>query len=80
MLQARREHDFLLEAFGAERRRDFRMQQLQRDRTIVLEIVGEIDGRHPAATQLLVDAVLVGEGRSQAGIPIGHVARIGIRV
>jgi len=52
------------------------MQQFERDRTVVLEIVGEIDGRHPAATQLLVEPVLGRKGGTQAGIPIGHVARI----
>jgi hypothetical protein len=67
MLQARREHDFLLEAFGAERRRDFGVQHLERHRPVVLEVVGKIDGRHPATTQLLVEAVTRGEGGPETG-------------
>jgi len=49
--------------------------------------VGEIDRRHPAAPQLPVEAVAVGEGGTESGIPVGQrglgvgdVARIESRV
>ncbi len=87
MLQAGSQHDLALKPLGAEHRRDLRMEQLERYRAVVLEIVGEIDRGHPAAAQLPVEAIVVGEGGTQAGIPVGQrglgvgdVARIGSRV
>src|SRR5213592_424909 len=87
MLQAGGQHDLALEPLGAEYRRDLWMEQLERDRTVVLEIVGEIDRRYPAAPQLPIEAVVAGKGGTQARIPVGQrglgvgdVARIDTRV
>ena len=38
----------------------------------VPEVVGEVDRRHPALTELALDVVVAGEGRVQASNWIGH--------
>ena len=72
MLQACGEHDLALKPLGAEHRRDLGMEQLERDRAVMLQVVGEIDRRHPAAPQLPVEAVPVSQGGTQSGIPVGQ--------
>ena len=47
-------------------------QHPERNRTIVSEVTGEVDYRHPTATQLLLDRIAVGNGSLQAVQRIGH--------
>ncbi len=61
MLEARGETDFLLEAVGAQAERDLRMEELQRDRAIVAQIVREEDRGESAATELALEPVLCAE-------------------
>jgi hypothetical protein len=42
----------------------------------MLQVVGEIDRRHPALTELTIDAVTVFQSRVEAGHRIGHHALI----
>jgi hypothetical protein len=46
---------------------------------MVLEVVGQVDGRHAAATQLALKGVATGEGGVETGelIGVGHVPRYG---
>ena len=53
------------EAFGAEDGGEFGFEDLDRDLAIVLQVLGEIDGRHAALAELAEDAVAVGEGEDQ---------------
>ena len=55
MLQLRRRLDLGEEPLGAERGAEVRMQDLDRDVAVVLEVVREIDGRHAAGAELALD-------------------------
>ena len=57
MLQIRCGFDFGQESFGSNDRREFRLQHLQRDFALVLEVGGQVDRRHPALTEFGLDAV-----------------------
>jgi hypothetical protein len=59
MLKTSREVDFLLETVGAQRRGDFGMQDLERNRPFVPQIVGEKNGREAAASELALYAVIL---------------------
>jgi hypothetical protein len=47
------------------------MEHLERDRTLVSQIVRQVDGRHAAATQLALDRVAIGQGE-QTGSEVRH--------
>ena len=66
VLQPGGELDLLFEPLGTEGGGELGVKHLQRDRAVVLEIVGEVHGCHPAAAQLTLDAVAVGERDRQA--------------
>ena len=66
MLEASGELDLALEPLGAERGGEFG-QHLQRHRSVVLEILGEIDGGHPTASERAVKHVAVAQPSSQCG-------------
>ncbi len=58
--------DLSEEPLGAENRREFRAQDLERNVAIVPHVPGEIDRGHPAGAELALDRVAAGEGRGQA--------------
>ena len=64
--------DLAQEAFNAQLVAHLRVQDLQRDLAFVLEIVGQVDRRHPALAQLTLDGVAAFEGGVQAGDGIRH--------
>jgi len=49
----------------AERRRDLGAEDLDGDGAAVPEIAREVHGGHPAAPQLTLEGVAVGQGRAQ---------------
>jgi hypothetical protein len=57
--QVRGELDLLDETLGADHRRELRVQDLERDLAVMPDVFGEVDGGHPARTELALDAVLV---------------------
>ena len=59
MLEPGGEPDLALEAVGAEGGGELGVQHLQRDRAVVPEVVGQVDGRHAAAAELALDRVAV---------------------
>ena len=61
MLQCRRGRDFLHESLGAKHGGELRFQHLHRDAPFVLDILGEIDRRHPALPKLSLNAIAVGQ-------------------
>ena len=61
MLQPGGEPDLALEALGAERRGQLGMEHLERDRTVVPEVAGEIDRGHAAAAELALEHVAGGQ-------------------
>jgi len=58
--------DLAEKPLGAEGLRDFRPEDLQRHRPVVLQVMGEIDGGHAAMAELPVEAVAVREGGTEA--------------
>jgi hypothetical protein len=67
VLEARRDLDLAEEPFGPDRRRHLGAQDLDRDLTAMLEVLGAVDGGHAAAAELAVDAVAPGEGCLECG-------------
>ena len=53
--------DLVDEPVGADTGDDLRLHDLQRDLTIMADVLRQIDGRHTARTELALDAVAVGE-------------------
>ena len=59
--------DLAQEPVGAERDCKLGAQDLQGDGAAVSQVLGEVDRRHPTATELVLDRVAPGEGGLQAG-------------
>ncbi len=72
MLQRRGGLDFLHEALGAEHRREFGLEQLERDFAIVLQVLGAIDACHAALAEVAEDAIAASEGGVEAVGLLGH--------
>ncbi len=66
MLERRRRLDLDGEPLGAEHGGELRLEHLDRDLAIVLEVRGEVDGGHAAGAQLPLDSVAVGERGTQS--------------
>ena len=60
------------EPLGAEDGGQLGLQHLDRDVAVVLEVVGEIHGRHAALAQLALDPVAVGQGGLEPREEFGH--------
>ena len=61
MVELRDDRDLAQEPLGGERRVELRAHDLDGDVTRVLEVVREVDGRHPAAPELSRDAIALGK-------------------
>src|SRR5665213_3513643 len=62
MLQIGCELDLLQKPLGAEHRGQFSVQHLDRDLAVMLEILGEVYGRHATRAELALDAVAIRHG------------------
>ena len=60
MLKPRGELDLLLEAIGAEAGGNFVVQDLQRDGTVVAEIMCEVDDGETTASEHTLESVPIG--------------------
>ena len=72
--------DFLQEPPCADDGRQLRVQHLERDLAIVLDVVHEIDRSHTAGPEFSLERVTIGEGRAQGeeasrGGAITHAGR-----
>ena len=67
--------DLAQEALGPIAAASSGLQDLDRDRAVVLEVAGEVDGRHAAAADLALDSVATGKRLRQA-IGLRHGTRI----
>src|SRR5688500_4240490 len=65
MLKACHEANLAQEALSAHRRTDLGLENLHRDWSSVLQVMGEIDCRHPAGAYFALDAVTITDGRLQ---------------
>ena len=72
MLEPGGEADLALEALGAERGGELGMQDLEGDRPVVAEVVGEVDRGHAAAAELALDRVAAGESCLQRCASVGQ--------
>jgi len=61
MLQAGGGLDLHHEAVGTQYRGELRLRHLERDSSVVLHVVGEVDRRHPARAEVSFDPVATGE-------------------
>ncbi len=66
MLQPGAEPDLAEEPLGAQDLGQVGMEDLERDRSVMLQVVGQKDGGHSAASQLPLDPVAVGQRRLEA--------------
>ena len=57
MIEPGRELDLAQKAIGAERRGELGVKNLEGYDAIVLHVLGEVDGGHPAFAQLSVDRI-----------------------
>ena len=73
MLQVRGGGDLGEEALGTQRRREVGVQHLDRDLPVVLDVGGEIDGRHAAGAEFAVERVAAGEGGGEISAGVTHV-------
>jgi hypothetical protein len=55
VLQSGSESDFSLEPVWPEGRRQFRMKYLERDLSVMLQVVGEVNRGHAAPAELALD-------------------------
>jgi hypothetical protein len=63
---------------GGEERGEFIAKDLDRERAAVLDVVGEVDRRHPPATELALDPVSIGQGGRESGEGTGQ-RRLAVR-
>ncbi|MBI4421882.1 MAG: hypothetical protein HY560_13745 [Gemmatimonadetes bacterium] len=66
MRQFGRDLDLAQEPLGSHRERQLRLEHLERDLAVVLPVVGEVNDRIPAATELALDRVAVRKGCLQS--------------
>ena len=71
MLEVRRRLDLGEEPLGTDDRCEFGLEHLQRDLALVLQVIREVDRRHPALAEFGLDAVAAFEGCVQAGDGVG---------
>lgn len=57
MLQIRRRFDLGEEAVGANHRRQFGLEDLERDLPVVAFVLGQVDGGHSALSEFAFDEV-----------------------
>jgi hypothetical protein len=67
MLQPGGEADLPLESLGPERGGQLRQQDLERHRTVVLEVPNQVDHGHAAPPELALERIAVGESRLEQG-------------
>jgi hypothetical protein len=73
VLEARDGLDLALEALGAERLGQLRMQHLERHRPLVPEVMGQKYGGHAAPSQLAIELVSVSQAALELIAEVCHV-------
>jgi hypothetical protein len=66
MLEPRGKVDLPLEALGTERGGELGEKNLEGNRAVMPDVIGEIDDGHAATTELALEGVAVGESVAQA--------------
>jgi hypothetical protein len=76
VLQVGRRLDLGEEPLSADDRRELGLEHLERDASLVLQIVSEIDRRHTPFAELTLDAIATFQGCVQPSDRIGHPANM----
>src|SRR4029077_719764 len=76
VLQAGDDPDLAQEAIGAEGGADLRAEDLEGDLTLVAEVAGEVDPRHPALADQAEDLIAIAEGGPKSGEKVVHETAI----
>ncbi len=63
MVESRRDLDLAEEPLRPKRRGELGMEDLEHHQAIVLEVLGQVDGRHASTTDFPLNDVAVGQGR-----------------
>jgi hypothetical protein len=63
--------DFSQEAVGSQAGRELRMQDLQRNQAVVLEVTGEIDRGHAPTTELALNSVCLSQRSLETRLQFG---------
>src|SRR3990172_1023114 len=71
MVELRGDRDLAQEPVGAEGGRELWLEDLEGDSALVLEVLSEINGRHPARPEFPLDRVAIGEGGLEGAPPRG---------
>ena len=72
MLQPRRQADLAQEPVGAEAGRELGVEQLERDRPVVFEVLRQEYRRHPAAPELPLERIARAKAFQELGAQVGH--------
>src|SRR5690242_9945494 len=70
MTKARRDRDLAQESLAPERCREIWSDDLHRDIARVLDVVRQVHSRHPAPTNLALDAIAAAEYRRHGGLRV----------
>ena len=73
-----READFPEEPLWAERSAELGMKHLERHRAVVLQVAGEENGGHPAASELTLDGVAAGDGGVEVRDQVHDAVKMGL--
>src|SRR6185312_10109386 len=79
MLKIGGELDLLEEALGAEDGRELGVEHLDSDLAMVLQILGEIHGRHAAGAEFALDAIAIGQRWGQSSNGVAHCFNFALR-
>jgi len=73
--------DLAGEPFGAEQRAQLRPEDFERHLAVMLEVIGQIDGGHPAPPELPLHCVAARQSGGESGelIAVGHTRKYGGR-
>jgi hypothetical protein len=64
--------DLPQETLGPDSGGEIGAEDLHRHLPLVSEVIGEVDGRHPAGTEFALDAVTASECRGESGLEGGY--------
>jgi len=77
VLEVGREGDLGQEPLGADHRRQLGPEHLEGHRPVVADVLGQVDGRHPARADLTVEAVAGRESGLEPAEQLGHAYALG---
>ena len=71
--------DLAQKPLGTQCRREFRVEDLDSDRTVVPKVCSQVHGRHATTAKRALDSIAVGEGGGESGGDFRHGLQDGRR-